>query len=77
MQIACRSAGIQRGSSLSQFLADGLLTTDKGEVGGSSPPRPTIFLKNPEASAYTRSSVFLEYVCDVIHMAHRGSTIQQ
>jgi hypothetical protein len=33
----------QRGSKQSLSVLHGPLTTDKGEIGGSSPPRPTIF----------------------------------
>jgi len=41
-QIASTGAVTQRDSKPSQFILHGLSTTDKGEVGGSSPPRPTI-----------------------------------
>jgi len=34
--------------------------TDKGEVGGSSPPRPTIFLKLP--SALTLKEKYLKWM---------------
>ena len=43
-RIAATGAENQHHSKPSQFMADDLLTTEKGEVGGSSPPRPTIKL---------------------------------
>jgi hypothetical protein len=42
VRIACTGAENQHDSKPSHSVVERLLTTDKGEVGGSSPPRPTI-----------------------------------
>src|SRR5262249_37809495 len=50
-EIACTGAENQHDSKLSQSLTHDLATTDKGEVGGSSPPRPTKPSKCPKTVA--------------------------
>jgi hypothetical protein len=51
--MACTGAENQHDSKPSRSLSHGSVTTDKGEVGGSSPPRPTIQITNKYAAILT------------------------